>query len=1451
MDWFRGPIPQEDQLMKVPLDTGRTRGDHSAWPPLDSTGRTGTRNLSRYEVSAVVEAGRAGIVLPKPNRCQVTDMKVKGTKMDTRASIPYDCCDCDTQMMTDHHSVMTEDKNMEPRPIRMKMDCAPINGETVLIRPMNFLDVPSPRLTGGFLKLAEEARNGGVVDNQPSGMSIAHSQRSGRTGRTMIMEIEGSSPGSGGEDSRSSRTSSEVILNSNIMKPVIRLGPVGRLKDTVQPMMTGKTTNSGRIRPPGPVGQDVRKTGYMDLMAQPDPVGPYEVGDDSVSSEINEGQSGHHIQPVTYGPAGLVRTRRPVGDVMLPALQDGVRPSAGGPVGQVPDPCVQIRSKNSAPVDSHQPLVTGKLGVNVSDALNDACPPLVGDQVDRSTRLDPGGPREMFSLGDVTKQASMDPVGRPWTTGQLKIEIDETDYVRSGPTGSESDRDAETLPSVVKAEGAEVFPDRVYPSVVMGKMEPSEVMCGPGLQVNPDLVIRMGADGRTDDMKLESIKGQSVSSVVSPSSDSGVHSVDEQWECMSTFSGDSDSIQSVITVYGGVACQTDSPVVKLRNMETGGMIYPLKGSHGGHDNVSSLSTNGHNSDIADMGDFSDEEKEEWEEVGPSEDVQTEVRTICVDNNRVSSLSTNEHNSDIADMGDFSDEEEEQWEEIEPSEDVQADVRTDCVDNDASSSCERSELPKKALVVTPFDMEFHDEVYWTNFRLLAKEAFKLDNVKLAASNYPVAVKELVLRSRVTFQDIHERADRWSVEKQKLEEAGVTVESNLLYSDNDRLEDFTIPISDWCYKRPPIIPDQATDTAYSAGENADKAEGHDGTLEMDSLTENIDVCSDPDARAKLELSQTKHVIKIEDIGVNCTGDNDVTGMTENVAGDTVSHEGEYFRVSMISVEGIRNDTSVHRPVSLCLWDCVTPECETRPILVPYGDSAMCDKESLPIMTTSCFGVCGPTNQFNNTDFEWCVECVNRLLWGFLVSCVVSIVGRDRSVGMDVFFTGCDDLVSIGALLDGLITTGDAMRPCLWRAKNFKDTLNNVMIGYWAEWIRLDIPWGEDNGQVRAIRASVDIGSIRVRGRFGCWCRPVRSADWLDVRPVDGGPVGTDVGIKYIGDSFSRYQSSDAAPLTEVQDIYIILNISSVCFARLCSTRLVCLTVRITRSLEEVLRCGGVLSLCQTMDGAALANDQSGITFTADLCVPWDAPEAVVDMDSPDLISLGPFPDKVGLFGRRSEAAMSRIMKGRDCRSVRFVVPDARLVDRGFHDVTIVDMADDREPTVVLKDMTRLRELWPVEVFDHMRCHQQDLELLRKSAKKDYVQTRPMPCCFCGKVIRVDMYRHVARLHLDLVQLWRCPIAWCTTWKGFPQDCLEHVRSGHDAPWIEKTASIEKYAPPWTVSRQLWLESLRIEHSGISTDMLLFSEVGMPLTQHYRVYNKALRGPKSLARNRTAPQ
>ena len=75
-------------------------------------------------------------------------------------------------MLTGHHSVMTEDMMMEPEPIhlhRVHPDRSPINGGNVPLRPMTFLDVPATRLTGGFLKLAEEARHSEGVDDQPPG----------------------------------------------------------------------------------------------------------------------------------------------------------------------------------------------------------------------------------------------------------------------------------------------------------------------------------------------------------------------------------------------------------------------------------------------------------------------------------------------------------------------------------------------------------------------------------------------------------------------------------------------------------------------------------------------------------------------------------------------------------------------------------------------------------------------------------------------------------------------------------------------------------------------------------------------------------------------------------------------------------------------------------------------------------------------------------------------------------------------------------------------------------------------------------------------------------------------------------------------------------------------------------------------------------------------------------
>ena len=55
-------------------------------------------------------------------------------------------------------------------------------------------------------------------------------------------------------------------------------------------------------------------------------------------------------------------------------------------------------------------------------------------------------------------------------------------------------------------------------------------------------------------------------------------------------------------------------------------------------------------------------------------------------------------------------------------------------------------------------------------------------------------------------------------------------------------------------------------------------------------------------------------------------------------------------------------------------------------------------------------------------------------------------------------------------------------------------------------------------------------------------------------------------------------------------------------------------------------------------------------------------------------------------------------------------------------------------------------------------------------------------------------------------------------------------HDVLWDVKSASLEQFLPPWTVRRQVWSDSWKLQHSVISTDILLFSD-------HYRIHKRGL--------------
>ena len=262
--------------------------------------------------------------------------------------------------------------------------------------------------------------------------------------------------------------------------------------------------------------------------------------------------------------------------------------------------------------------------------------------------------------------------------------------------------------------------------------------------------------------------------------------------------------------------------------------------------------------------------------------------------------------------------------------------------------------------------------------------------------------------------------------------------------------------------------------------------------------------------------------------------------------------------------------------------------------------------------------------------------------------------------------------------------------------------------------------------------------------------------------------------------------------------------------------CLLLGMFRALRIVLQLSSATGM--VTGGVTPADARSGATFDVELETPWNAPEAYIQLDSEGVYNLVTVPDVFGIRGRRPDAAVVKVLLGRDPRSVRALVPDLRVFDWGFHDVTIVDMEDVSAPDISDTDLSLLRRQWPTSIIESLTWMQSELGRMRTKSKHRYKSTPVTGCSFCGKWIKNDMHRHVAMFHLDLGQLWRCPVSWCIVWKGTPQDCMDHLRGSHAVSLEVKTACLDRFFPPRTVRREMWTEALKPCNSGISTDVLL---------------------------------
>ena len=158
----------------------------------------------------------------------------------------------------------------------------------------------------------------------------------------------------------------------------------------------------------------------------------------------------------------------------------------------------------------------------------------------------------------------------------------------------------------------------------------------------------------------------------------------------------------------------------------------------------------------------------------------------------------------------------------------------------------------------------------------------------------------------------------------------------------------------------------------------------------------------------------------------------------------------------------------------------------------------------------------------------------------------------------------------------------------------------------------------------------------------------------------------------------------------------------------------------------------------------------------------------------------------------------------------------------------------------DMTALRRRWPRAVLRTMNCHGLDMERLRRGARhrpnRAFRHNAPGFCPVCEDWIESALDMHMTNEHLEMAQLWRCPVEWCAVWKGSVRACQEHLSEKHGGSSLFDLKNVAKFFPPppsWTVSCHVWQTALQPDVSGVSVDARFFYEAGCRLVHRYRVY------------------
>ena len=146
-----------------------------------------------------------------------------------------------------------------------------------------------------------------------------------------------------------------------------------------------------------------------------------------------------------------------------------------------------------------------------------------------------------------------------------------------------------------------------------------------------------------------------------------------------------------------------------------------------------------------------------------------------------------------------------------------------------------------------------------------------------------------------------------------------------------------------------------------------------------------------------------------------------------------------------------------------------------------------------------------------------------------------------------------------------------------------------------------------------------------------------------------------------------------------------------------------------------------------------------------------------------------DAFGLRAFDHKNSLTRMLPGSTPCELRLMLPDSTMGSDGFHDVIIDNLAATpawRSSQVSPSDMTALRRHWPKAVLRTMSRHGPEMECLRRGARhcpdRAFHHNAPGFCPVCKDWIESALDVHMTSVHLEMAQLWRCPVEWCAVWK-----------------------------------------------------------------------------------------